>query len=135
MTDSIKLQFSDFEFEVKALPIRKDREWRKEMVERLRPILGTVEALPDLDFSKPDGFLKLTGLAEHILTQGLDDVLELLFMYSPELAKERDWIEDNATTRQAVNAFMEVVALDNPFDFTRLRGKMSGPANGETSKK
>lgn len=134
MEDCITLILKDREYRVEALPIRKDREWREEMVKRLKPVIDTLPGLPDMDFSKPDDFLKLTELVQHILTDGLDDVVELLFLYSPALRDDRQWIEDNVPTRQMVNAFLEVIQLDNPFDFKRFRERFNGQGNGEISK-
>lgn len=135
MNDTISLTLNDREYQIEALPIRKDREWREEMVKRLKPIIDTLPGLPDMDFTKPEDFLRLTELLQHILTDGLDDVVELLFLYSPTLRDDREWIEDNVSTRQVVNAFLEVIRLANPFDFKLFREKFSGPANGGTSKK
>lgn len=48
------------------------------------------------------------------LANSVDDVIELLFDYSPELAADREWLNDNAYDEEAIAAFIEVLKLNFP---------------------
>lgn len=68
-----------------------------------------------MTFEKPEDLFKLFPLAESIFIQGIEAIYELLIAYSPVLAEEKDYIAENATDRQIVAAFREVVTLADPF--------------------
>lgn len=48
------------------------------------------------------------------LTNSIDDVLELLFDYSPEMAADREWLLANAYNSEFIAAFIEVLKLNYP---------------------
>lgn len=48
------------------------------------------------------------------LAGSVDGVIELLFDYSPELAADREWLNDNAYDEEAIAAFVEVLKLNFP---------------------
>lgn len=48
------------------------------------------------------------------LANSIDDVLELLFDYSPELKADREWLAENAFDSEAIAAFIEVLKLNFP---------------------
>ena len=133
--EHITVELGDKAFEIEALSIRSSKVWRQTFAERLQPLFDVLPTLPDIDISKPEELVKLVPLIQNLLTTYLDDAIDLLFEYSPILQKDREWIDDNASDKQAVAAFLGVLKLTNPFDARLLRDALSGPTNGETSSK
>lgn len=48
------------------------------------------------------------------LSNSIDDVLDLLFDYSPELKADKKWLEGNAYDSEAIAVFIEVLKLNFP---------------------
>jgi len=133
--EHITVELGDKTFEVEALSIRLSKVWRQDFAERLQPLFDLLPTLPDIDISKPEELVKLLPLIQNLLTTHLNDAIDLLFEYSPVLQKEREWIGDNASDKQAIAAFLGVLKMTNPFDAKLLRGALTGPTSGETSSK
>lgn len=49
------------------------------------------------------------------LSHSMDEIIEMVFDYSPELRADREWIEANAYSSEATAAFVEVLKLCYPF--------------------
>jgi hypothetical protein len=49
------------------------------------------------------------------LSHSIDEIIDMVFDYSPELAADREWIEENAPSSEAVAAFVEILKLCFPF--------------------
>jgi len=133
--ESITVALGDREFKVEALSIRESKGWRHKFSERLQPLLDILPTLPDVDITKPEELVKLTPVVQGLLTDYLDEAIEVLFEYSPALNEEREWIEDNATEKEAIAALMGVLKLANPFPLAGLSGVVTGPPTGPTSSK
>lgn len=120
------IQLAGREYTVTQLPIRANREWRKRFDEPLDLILGALKDLQPLvgqEWETTDSMVKaigervigrLGGLGEVMLGMS-DTILESLFAYSPEMANDREWIEEKAFDDEAMKAFLEVVKLAFPF--------------------
>ena len=48
------------------------------------------------------------------LSNSIDDVLALLYDYSPEMAADAEWLGENAYDSEAIAAFIEVLKLNFP---------------------
>jgi hypothetical protein len=48
------------------------------------------------------------------LTNSIDDVIDLLFDYAPEVGDDREWLAENAYNDELVMAFIEVLKLNFP---------------------
>lgn len=59
------------------------------------------------------------------LVNSIDEVIDLLFDYSPELKADEEWLLDNAYDEEAINAFIEVLKLN--FPISALWGLVRGP--------
>jgi len=133
--ENITVALGDREFKVEALSIRESKGWRHKFSERLQPLLDILPTLPDVDITKPEELVKLTPVVQGLLTDYLDEAIEVLFEYSPVLNEEREWIEDNATEKEAIAALMGVLKLANPFPLGGLSEVATGPPTGPTSSK
>jgi hypothetical protein len=65
------------------------------------------------------------------LSHSIDEIIDMVFDYSPELAADREWIEENATSSEAVSAFVEVLKLSYPF--LEILALLRGPKGQPTS--
>jgi hypothetical protein len=142
------------EFQIYEAPILRARKWRRAFADVAMPVLQSLlEASEfiggkDGEAGKAEANLhQLTRFipqAEQLLTDRLDEVVESLFLYSPELEAEREWVLENVTDRQALSAFWEVVKMAVPFDLERvsasglmkaLTSSKSPSPNGDTGPK
>jgi hypothetical protein len=48
------------------------------------------------------------------LTNSIDDVIDLLFDYAPELKADEAWLDENAYNEELIMAFLEVLKLNFP---------------------
>ena len=101
-------------YEVQALPIRKARAWRKKFAEPFNLIVGTLEALPGVEITKPEDLALLVRSLSEVLLGSVDTLVDMLFDFSPALAADKDYILDHATDDEAVRAFVEVLKLAYP---------------------
>lgn len=113
------------EFVIREKPIRFTQKWR----EKANIFL---EQFSDMNTTQneADYFSNL----QSFLATSLDDVLELVFDYSDELKKEREWIYDNVYEIEIITAFREVFRFAYPVDFLALSlfQAMTGSTDNQT---
>ena len=123
-------------YAVKELPRKLNRRWLQSLVE---PLDGMREAVADIwqrDAEQMDGnevWDRLSSAGKRLL--GListDRMLEMMYDYSPELAEDREAIEDDDELydSEIVDAFVQVVTLATPFGnvVTQVRSLISSGA-------
>lgn len=123
---AITIRLGDREFEVTEAPILRARRWRKQFTETILPLVEEVAQARDIAFETPEDLLQLRPLVSKILVDALDQVVDLLLLYSEALEAEQEWILANASERQAVAAFWEVLKLAVPFELDQIPGVMRG---------
>ena len=101
-------------YEVKALPIRPARAWRKKFAEPFNMIVGALEALPNVEITKPEDLALLVRSLSEVLLGSVDTLVDMLFDYSPALSADKDYILDHASDDEAVSAFVGVLKLAYP---------------------
>jgi hypothetical protein len=130
MSRTISVTLAEREYEVPVAPIKRSREWRKQ----LRKPLGDLLALISTDFNiSLDSAADLVALAEKlipVLMDAPDTILELILAYAPALKSQQDFLENNAYDDELVNAFLAILKAAFPLD--RL-GALLGPASPATS--
>lgn len=132
--ETITVQLGDRQFEVKEPTWGYARRWRKQLAESVKPLLEQVSGVTEFEFNTPADLLKLLPVVETTLVDGLDNVFELLVSYSPVLENERAWIEDNATEKQIINAFKEIVKFSGPFRLIKMVSDLPGSQTNGISK-
>ena len=102
-------------YEIAELPARKNAGWRKELEERLQPLLSIVEkagAGRQVEITA-----ELTAnirQAVQLVVTAPDVATEFLFAYSPELAAHRERIMETVYDSELMPAFMTVLGLAYP---------------------
>lgn len=130
------------EYEIKPLTLEKSFKWREKcgvfaaelfdtLIEFAKPVQTEKE-----DNGKPDFFKGLSQEAgidmssllrscfPYITGRGLDQIIDLLFLYSEELNEDEERIRKEATVDEIVHAAMEAFKIALPFVFTIFRGAL-----------
>jgi hypothetical protein len=131
-------------YQIKQLPIRANREWRKRFDEPVNKLLAAFQDIGKVsstefkdgkELVQRIGVLLLSRASEvaGVLLDSMDIVLDGLFAYAPALDADRDHIETTATDDEAMRAFVEVLKLAYPFGrLMNLAGQL-GQTGKETS--
>lgn len=116
-------------YTVQELPIRASRRWRERASAPLHELVGTLEGVDATLTATIRDADDMAEAARHVvgvlrsgtsvLTASVDTMLDLLFAYSPALAEDRERIEEEAYTSEAVEAFTEVLKLAFPLSAMR----------------
>ena len=142
-----EIELGGRQFTITERPTRPNAVWRKQLANKLRPVVDLIERLPELEVPTSVDELRasqagLSSLADVVkqlstfLLNGLDEVMDLTISYSPELEAEAEWIGDNAYDSEILEAFTRVLGLAYPFGgmIRALRAMQTdGPQQGNTS--
>lgn len=114
-------------------PIRQSKAWREKLAVPFATLSVALESAGtlELDIRQMADIAELVRRFSGVLIGSIDTVLDLLFEYSPVLASDREWIEQNAYDDEALEAFMEVLKLAYPLG--TLGQILSGPTVSRTS--
>lgn len=105
---------------VKLLPIRADATWRKSV----RPLIDPIAELAMASGTgspTPDKLTRLAFASSLFVDPGA--VLDALLSYSPQLAANMEWIEENAYADEALQALLSLF-----FGMTPVTPAQSGAA-------
>lgn len=102
-------------YTISELPIKPARVWREALKAQFEQFALLVEDAPDVDVTNTRAVGGLLRTLSATLLDSVDLALELLLKFSPELARDRDYIENNAVGSQVVDGFLAAIALAFPF--------------------
>ena len=120
-----KVTFGGKVYEVAPAKIDQDMRWREKCGAFAGEFFGILA-----QFSKPGGEIDqraaVAAIMPMLATNGLDRLMDLLFIYAPDLP--RDEIEKIATLDEKVDAVVEVLQLALPFilKLAQLMSRMEG---------
>lgn len=78
-------------------------------------VLGAVEGgIENIKAEQVIPIARILPMIVNGLSNSIDDILELLFDYSPELADDKEWLLENAYDSEAIEAFIVVLKLNFP---------------------
>lgn len=123
---TITVSLAGREYSVQQLPMKANRAWREKFnvpLKKLTDALQDAVRLSGKKFADDDRLLQAVGhlLATHleevtrILTGTIDLMGEAVYEYAPEIAADRERIEEEAFDDELIAAFMKVVQLAFPF--------------------
>lgn len=123
---SITVNLAGHTFTIESLKFKAERAWRKKYdlpVANLIGAIATVKEVSSTEFDKPTDLLKQIGgiLLSHAtdlmkaLLDSPDIIFEAICDYSPVLADNRDFIEENAYQDEIAAVFIEVLKIAYPF--------------------
>lgn len=116
MSEPVMVTLGGKKYPIKPLTIRRSREWRKSLSDNGS---GIIDRLGKSAKSTDDA-------ASIILLEIPDQIADALFAYAPNLPRET--IMEEATDRELLMAFREVLKLAYPFveEFQTLRALVPG---------
>ena len=101
-------------YEIHELPRRANAQWRQQFQVLIASVTNLVEA-SQVDISNSADLVAVVGQVRDVLMQAPDQLIELLFAYSPALAADRERIEAEVYESEILSVFVEVLKLAFPF--------------------
>lgn len=106
-------------YTVTELPRRKSAAWRERLAESMTGLVQLLEAAPAAmgaaNAANMRGLLPAATLATQQVLGSIDTAYELLLEYAPELARDKERLDDEAYDSEIVEAFMAILGLAYPF--------------------
>lgn len=131
---TVQVSVAGREYTITPLPIKKNREWRKQFDAPIRDaanLLAEVGSYADGEFEDMKKMVteigaavsgSLSAVVSHLLGSA-DLITEAVFNYSPAMKKDRKYIEENGFDTELVSCFISILGLSFPFG-TAIRGLM-----------
>ena len=115
MSSPLTIVLGGVKYDIKPLTIREDNKWRKKMGELFGKYLGKQQELTvDTD---PNALM--VQLLPILMSEGLDDIVELFFLYAKDLDKEE--IETTCPSTEVISAAMEVFEFTLPLAMSIIK--------------
>lgn len=102
------------EYQINELPRRANAQWRQQFQVLIASVTNLVEA-SQVDITNTADLVGVVGQVRDVLMQAPDQLIELLFAYSPALAADRERIEADVYESEILGVFIEVLKLAFPF--------------------
>lgn len=131
MAKTVTVQLADREYTISALPIRRSKAWREQLAMPFAELTRILEGAGNIEINQFGDIAALVRTVSGTLLGAVDQMLHLMFEYSPELAADREYIEENAYDEEALVAFTEVLKLAYPLG--RLLAVVTGRQESLTS--
>lgn len=115
-----KITIASKTYTVEELPRRKSAEWRARLRGEMSGLVQLMENAPDAA-DAADGqmtaaaIIPLATAAVRQVLGSIDTAYEMLLEYAPELARDRERIDEAAYDSEVIDAFMAVLGLAYPF--------------------
>ena len=113
------------EYILREMPVRPARQFREALKAEFGSFIALVEGSPNVELTDMGAVSGLLRTLSATLLDSVDKALDLLLQYSPELAKDREYIEDNAVGSQVVDGFLAAVGLSFPFFGSERIGRLT----------
>ena len=121
-----KITLGDREYTLRELAVRPARQFREALKAEFGGFIELVESSPNVELTDMRAVSGLLRTLSATLLDSVDKALDLLLQYSPELAKDREYIEDNAVGSQVIDGFLAAVGLSFPFFGSERISKLTG---------
>lgn len=123
---SINVNLASRTFTIESLKFKAERAWRKKYdrpIAHLFDAIASAKELSTKEFDKPADLMKEVGMvllsqANELMKALLDSpdiIFEAICDYSPALAADKDFIEENAYQDEIAAVFIEVLKIAYPF--------------------
>jgi hypothetical protein len=112
------------EYMVRPLPIRAASEWRAQFNARFSALTDLLANADRIELNSAEDIARVVAIARDVLLTAPDVLFDLLCAFAPEIAADRERIENEAYDDEVIAAFAEVLRL--AFPFGALRQMMTG---------
>lgn len=102
-------------YTIKAMPIRQSKAWRAQLEGPFGELSAALEGAGKIELTSGSDIARLVRSFSGTLIGSIDLLLDFLFAYAPELAADRERIENESFDEEALSAFVEVLKLAYPF--------------------
>jgi hypothetical protein len=119
------------EYSISQLNMRANKEFRERITDPVNKIIALVQNYQTIEINSAADIAGLVMVIKDVLFGSMDLLLDSLFAYAPELAADRERIEQEAFDDEAIAALGAVASLAYPFD--RLITAWGGPVATLTS--
>ena len=120
------ITLAGIDYEIRELPVRKNREWRQKLEQVLQPLIDVAEAAPTIQVST-DNLKGVIDAVRPLIDAALgstDILIDMVFAYVPNLEREREAIEAEAYDSEFVAAFQTCMGLAYGF-FGQVLGQLN----------
>lgn len=120
---TVEVTIAEKTYEIQALTIKPTRVWQQRAQQPLNMMLQAIESAQTTELSDIGSLVALAREVSTVLLGATDIVLELTLAYAPNLAADRDYIEENGYNEEIMTAFIEVLKMVYPLaQLTKLLG-------------
>lgn len=102
------------EYVIAQRPMRANKQWRERINEPVNKIVALLQNYKDIEINSAGDIVGLISVVKDVVLGGMDMLLDALFAYSPELAADRERIEDEAFDDEAIEALAAIADLAYP---------------------
>jgi hypothetical protein len=109
-----KIVLGEREYVLQALPLRRRRLFVDFLMDKLGGVFDLVGVFETLRSTSVSDLGKASDLLQQsakLLLNSPDIAADLLYAYSPEIAADKEYIEDNALDEQAFDGFIAITGL------------------------
>lgn len=131
--EKVTIRLGEREFEIVQASFMRSKPWKKRLFEEIKPLFERLNGASEIKFESAADLFQLLPLAEELFVGGIDTIFDLLIAYSPALETERAYVESNATDKQIMAAFQEVVGLADFLGLISQFNRRIGRATNGTS--
>ncbi len=136
---SVNVELAERKYTVESLKFKAERVWRHRYDAPISNMLSALTSLKDVsgkEFKDTGDFLKEVGgvLLSHAgelvgaMLNSPDTMLDAICDYSPAVAADRGWIEENCYQDEIARAFVEVLKIAYPFgQLLQLASNLGSP--------
>jgi hypothetical protein len=103
----ITVKLGEANFDIRPLAALKAREWRMELVKVFAPLVASFDA--DANMANVSTMM-LQGLIH-----APEQIADMVFMYAPNIAEQKQQVLETATEEQLAQAFSAIMGLAYPF--------------------
>lgn len=121
---TVAVQLGGQTYTIQPLPMKKARAWRQALEQPFGALVNVLENADTIELTNLGSIAGVVQAFAGTLVGSVDILLDLLFAYSPELASDRERIENEAYDEEALAALVEVLKLAYPFG--QVLGLVSG---------
>ena len=124
---TINVTVAGRDYIITPLPIRKNREWRKQFdkpINDAASLITEIGSYANTEFEDGKAMVEQIGKAvsggslspvvRHLLGSA-DTIINAVFDYSPAMQEDRKHIEENGFDDEIVSAFLSILSLAFPF--------------------
>jgi hypothetical protein len=113
---TISLTLGKTNYQISKLVSKRAREWRGKMRAPLDEILAIMGGMQEFEINSVQDLVILAREIQGTILSAPDTIIDLVFSYSPQLAAQRNQIEEETYDEQFFEAFIKLVKVAFPLD-------------------